>query len=338
MTDTVVSPPLTRIPRELGTFLGEVDPGKRTGTIPVGFPGKIGVVELTLAPDARSADLRTGFVSRYIKAPMYVSRPLYIDSGDRGEAFVYLRSTGGGLASNDRVRQDLVFEPGARATVTTQAATPVQRMDEGIAIQWTTLDVRAGAVCEYVPGQTILFGGSRLLQITDALVEPGGTLLAADIVMTGRLARGERNEFDAFGQVWTVRQPRGSEDDGRRGSGRSVPLLSDTLCVTGTEAESEMLMSRYPVWGTVLVVPPEKGAVPNLVAELRGAVASADQTAADSGEPEVEVGVSTLVDETGVMVRVAGNDPVAVEKAVGHAYSVARTVVLGRPAVDLRRM
>lgn len=319
----LTAPPLSRIPSEVRRYVGEGDVGKRTGTIPVGFPGKVGIADLTLAPDERAADRQTGFVDRFIKAPMYVSRPLYIDAGDTGEAFVYLRSTGGGLAANDRVRQKLTCEPGARATITTQAATPVQRMDEGLAIQWTTLDVRAGAICEYLPGQTILFGGSRLLQITDAVVEQGGALLAADVMLTGRLARGERNQFDALSQVWTIRQPR---------HGRSIPLLSDTLCVTGEGAQSQMLLSKYAVWGTVLAVPPEKSMVPRIVEELRTEVGRMP------GGADIEIGVSTLVEDYGVMVRIAGNDPVDVETAVRRSYSLIRKAVVGRAAIDLRRM
>ena len=298
------------VPYEMADVAGERSSG---GVMPVGRPGKVGVLDVTLG--VRGG--RTGVVSRFVKAPMQLTRPLYIDPSDPGEAFLYIRTTGGGLAQNDRIRQVLRLEPGARATVTTQAGTPVHRMDAGMASQWVSLHVADGAVCEYLPGQTILFAGSRLLQTTDVDVAPGGTVLAAEVMLTGRLARGEVNGFDTLAQRFRVTR-----------NGR--PLLSDTLCVTGATANSEMLLSRWAVWGTVLIVPPSPSDVPGLLDVLRGALpeASEDLTAA----------ASTMVGDEGVTVRVAGNDPVSVRSLVESVHSLARERLLGRPAVDLRRM
>lgn len=298
------------VPYEMADVAGERSSG---GVMPVGRPGKVGVLDVTLG--VRGG--RTGVVSRFVKAPMQLTRPLYIDPSDPGEAFLYIRTTGGGLAQNDRIRQVLRLEPGARATVTTQAGTPVHRMDAGMASQWVSLHVADGAVCEYLPGQTILFAGSRLLQTTDVDVAPGGTVLAAEVMLTGRLARGEVNGFDTLAQRFRVTR-------------NSRPLLSDTLCVTGATANSEMLLSRWAVWGTVLIVPPSPSDVPGLLDVLRGALpeASEDLTAA----------ASTMVGDEGVTVRVAGNDPVSVRSLVESVHSLARERLLGRPAVDLRRM
>jgi urease accessory protein len=298
------------VPHEMADVAGERSSG---GVMPVGRPGKVGVLDVTLG--VRGG--RTGVVSRFVKAPMQLTRPLYIDPSDPGEAFLYIRTTGGGLAQNDRIRQVLRLESGARATATTQAGTPVHRMDAGMASQWVSLHVADGAVCEYLPGQTILFAGSRLLQTTDVDVAPGGTVLAAEVMLTGRLARGEVNGFDTLAQRFRVTR-----------NGR--PLLSDTLCVTGATASSEMLLSRWAAWGTLLIVPSSPSDVPGLLDMLRGALpeASEDLTAA----------ASTMVGDEGVTVRVAGDDPVEVRGLVDRVHSVAREHLLGRPAVDLRRM
>lgn len=307
---SALTPP---VPHEMADIAGEHSSG---GVMPVGRPGKVGVLDVTLG--VRGG--RTGVASRFVKAPMQLTRPLYIDPADPGEAFLYIRTTGGGLAQNDRIRQAVRLESGARATVTTQAGTPVHRMDAGMASQWVSLHVADGAVCEYLPGQTTLFAGSRLLQTTDAEVAPGGTLLAAEVMLTGRLARGEVNGFDALAQRFRVTR-----------GGR--PLLSDTLCVTGAAAQSEMLLSRWPVWGTVLLVPPSPPSpsdVPALLAAVRDALPDA--------RPELTAAASTMVADAGVTVRVAGEDPVTVRSVVGEVHSLAREHLLGRPAVDLRRM
>ncbi len=306
------------VPWEIERYLSaESAENTADGVVPVGRPGKVGVLEVTLGVDEHDV---TGVASRFVKAPMQLTRPLYVDRSDRGEAFVYVRTTGGGLAQNDRIRQIIRLEPGARATVTTQAGTPVHRMNAGFASQWVSLHVPDGAVCEYLPGQSILFAGSRLLQTTDAVVDPGGTLLAAEVMLTGRLARGERDGFDLLSQGFRVER-----------SGR--PLLSDTLCVVGAgQGNNEMQLSGWPVWGTVLIVPPSPDVVPTLLAEIRTVLESTESRSGDSAA------ASTMVGDEGVTVRVTGDDPVSVRALVGMVHGTARQVILGRPAMDLRRM
>ncbi|OLT51897.1 urease accessory protein [Corynebacterium sp. CNJ-954] len=306
------------VPHEMADVAGERSSG---GVMPVGRPGKVGVLDVTLG--VRGG--RTGVVSRFVKAPMQLTRPLYIDPSDPGEAFLYIRTTGGGLAQNDRIRQVLRLESGSRATVTTQAGTPVHRMDAGMASQWVSLHVADGAVCEYLPGQTILFAGSRLLQTTDVDVAPGGTVLAAEVMLTGRLARGEVNGFDTLAQRFRVTR-----------NGR--PLLSDTLCVTGATANSEMLLSRWPVWGTVLIVPSAGSAgtsVKKLLVSVRELLV---EQCAGTDAGDLTAAASTMVGDAGLTVRVAGEDPVAVRAVVDAVHDHARRALLGRPAVDLRRM
>ncbi len=304
---SALTPP---VPHEMVDIAGERSVG---GVMAVGRPGKVGVLDVTLGVK----DGRTGVSSRYVKAPMQLTRPLYIDPSGPGEAFLYIRTTGGGLAQNDRIRQVVTLPPDAQATVTTQAGTPVHRMDAGMASQWVSLHVAGGAVCEYLPGQTILFGGSRLLQTTDVEVAPGGTVLAAEVMLTGRLARGERNGFDALAQRFRVTR------DGR-------PLLSDTLCVTGATARSEMLLARWAVWGTVLIVPASPSDVPGLLAVLRDDLPTASE--------QLTAVASTMVADEGITVRVAGDDPVSVRLVVEAVHGLARERLLGRPAIDLRRM
>lgn len=324
------------VPWEFAGFVGEVDAVTDAaaavltdGVQPVGRPGKVGVLDLGLTVDAGSPVEKTGVTTRFVKAPMQFTRPLYIDPSDRGEAFVYLRLTGGGLAQNDRVRQRIRLGDGSRALVTTAAGTPVYRMNAGLATQWVSLSVGEDAVCEYLPGQNILFAGSRLLQVTEVSLAPSATFLAAEVVLTGRLARGERDRFDALGQCWRI------ERGGR-------PLLSDSLCIVDVGAgRSEMLLSQWPVWGTVFIVPPVGGSGPSPVPvkELLAAVReSLVERCADTDPAALTAAASTMVGDAGITVRVAGEDPVGVRAVVDAAYDLARRRILGRPAVDLRRM
>ncbi|MEL4212681.1 urease accessory protein UreD [Corynebacterium bovis] len=336
---SALTPP---VPPELDRFLAATDPrpgdatARRSGVQAVGRPGKVGVIHGALGVGASG---HTVLRDRFVKAPMHLTRPLYVDPTDPDHACVYLCMTGGGIAENDRIGQRFRVASGASATVTTQEATNVHRMNAGFGSQWTVVEQEPGSVVEYLPWHTTLFAGSRLVQSTDFDVAPGATLMASEVLLVGRLARGECHEFDAL--ALTSRVVR----DG-------LPLMSDTVCVVGRgSGTSEMLFSRWPVWGTLLIVPAEPDGgrgTDAVVAAVRDACPTtsligsyrAGQPGEVAGRPdrEVVVGVTTMVADQGVVVRVAGHSPVAVRATVQRAHDVARWILLGRPAFDLRCM
>lgn len=238
------------IPREVRRFVeadnARVASGRKaSGVLGVGKPGKVGVLDLTLG--AGESTGRTGVKERFVKAPMSLTRPLYVDPADDKHAVVYLRTTGGGLAENDRIRQRITLEAGADATVTTQAATNVHRMNAGLACQWTSFELGEGAHLEYLPGHTTMYGGARLVQLTEFDVPATASLIAGEITLAGRLARGEAHQFDALSLAMRVTR------DER-------PLLSDNFVVVGADSGRDlMLWGAYPVWGTLVAVLPQAG-------------------------------------------------------------------------------
>ncbi|CAM5381615.1 hypothetical protein CVAR21S_02734 [Corynebacterium variabile] len=67
------------MPWEFASFLEDAEDAASDGVQPVGRPGKVGVLDLSLGVDAASSVQKTGVTSRYVKAPMQFTRPLYID-------------------------------------------------------------------------------------------------------------------------------------------------------------------------------------------------------------------------------------------------------------------
>ncbi|MBC2682351.1 urease accessory protein UreD [Corynebacterium sp. 4HC-13] len=306
------------IPREVRAFLDREAPSKHSGVLAVGQPGKVGVLELTLGVGQSG---RTGLRERFAKAPMSLTRPLYVDPCDKNHAVLYLRTTGGGLAENDRIRQKFVLEEGARATVSTQAATNVHRMNAGVATQWVSFSLGPNACLEYFPGHTTLYGGSRLVQLTECDVPSTASVIAGEMTLLGRVARGEVHEFDAFSLGLRVTR------DGR-------PLLADTVVTVGAgNGRNLMVWGDYPVWGTILAVTPSAFSTPpaQLMDMCRSAVA-------EIRREDIVAGVSTLVGGAGVMVRIAGYSSVGVREVMGALHDVLRQKILGKSSFDLRRM
>ena len=279
--------------------------------LPVGSPGKVGVLELGF----RRVGERTELTHRFQKSPLQVMRPLYGDRGAPGVPTVYVMSTGGGIVGGDRLRLDLDVGPDAHALVTTQAATKVHRAEHEYASQVVGVDVADGGVCEYLPDALIPFGGSRFHQHIEARVAAGGTLVLADVVAAGRLGRGECWELGAYSS--TVEISRGPE-----------PLVVDTTRLVGSERGGGVaVMGEARAVGTLFVVTDRVPA-----GELADLLHSAVEAVAG-----VSGGASTLPEESGAWVRVLGHDTDRVEDAVTAAWSAARLAYAGLPAPELRK-
>ena len=119
-------------------------------------------------------------------------------------------TTSGGLTGGDRIELDLAVRQGARAVITTQAAEKIYRS----AGEPCNVDVRITAGkktwMEWMPQETILFDGARLRRATTVRATDGARIMAGEILVFGRLARGEVFRNGALRDAWTV------ERDGRR--------------------------------------------------------------------------------------------------------------------------
>lgn len=294
------------------------------GALPVGSPGKVGVLDLDFCVDARG---RTVLAERFQKSPLQVMRPLYIDPVLDRMPTVYVMSTGGGIVGGDRLDMDVRLGEGAHALITTQAANRVHRMDVGYATQNVELRLGAGAVCELLPDPIIPYGGSRFQQRLRAEVPADAVLIAAEILTAGRVAHGETWEVDAYVSTVEISRPDGT------------PLVVDTTLVTRDLAGHPLVAGAADAIGSLFVVAP--GPANDLASVMRGA---ADLVAGQSHEVEgrphaadVRCGVSTLPHGCGAWLRVLGSGQENVEAAVQAVWSAARQHVLGVAAPELRK-
>ena len=116
-----------------------------------------------------------------------------------------LLTTSGGLAGGDRVRISVGVEDSAKAVVTTQAAEKIYRSLGPETHVDIALTVTSNAWLEWLPQETILFDRARLSRRTSAEIEAGGRLLAAEMIVFGRTARGERMSAGLLHDRWTIR-------------------------------------------------------------------------------------------------------------------------------------
>ncbi|WP_439577011.1 urease accessory protein UreD [Elioraea sp.] len=134
------------------------------------------------------------------RAPM---RALFPDREPGEPPLATLVNTAGGLTGGDAIAQEIGVAAGS-ATVTTAAAEKVYRSLGPDARVTTRLEVAAGALLEWLPQETILFDGARLDRRLTMALAPGARLLAAEILVFGRNARGERYRRGRLSERWHV--------------------------------------------------------------------------------------------------------------------------------------
>jgi urease accessory protein len=137
-------------------------------------------------------------------------RVLFPAPEDPAVPVAVLVTTSGGLVGGDRLAIAATVGDGAAALMTSQAAEKVYRstgLDCRVDVELT---VGANARLEWLPHESILFEGARLRRRVAADVAEGGRLLAGEILVLGRAARGERLTHGLARDAWEVRR------DGRR--------------------------------------------------------------------------------------------------------------------------
>ncbi|HET7094217.1 MAG TPA: urease accessory protein UreD [Thermomicrobiales bacterium] len=295
------------LPPDLRRMAGRVVP------LDVGAPGKVGLLELEMAPVAG----KTRITRRYQQAPLYIFSPLYIDPARPDMAFVYLLHQGGGIVQGDRYRFDLVCKPGVAAHVTTQAATKLYRMERDFATQWTEIAVGADAVLEYLPDPVIPFRDARFHQRTRLVIDPTATAIVGETLLPGRVAYGERHAYTLFTSRTDAVAPDGSL------------LFADRIAFDPTRRplQTPGRLGPYDVFATLFVAAP-RPAPAELVARLRAALAP---------HADVLAGASELPNQCGAAVRILGPSSLPVKRAFDAAWRAARLATLGVPPPDRRK-
>jgi len=155
-------------------------------------------------------DGRTRLADLYQRDPCRVLFP-QPEPGEPPQAV--LITTSGGVTDGDSLKMAIEVGPGASAVATTQAAEKIYRAAKGgghCAID-VAVRVAEGACLDWLPQETIVFQGARLKRRTVAEVEPGGALLACEMVVLGRAASGERFQSGLLLDSWSVRRPARSQ-------------------------------------------------------------------------------------------------------------------------------
>lgn len=252
-----------------------------------------GRAELVLAAAPGGARLRHLFHA----APLRLLFPA-TDPGD--PTLGALVNVAGGLAGGDALAMRLTLQGGARFTATTPAAEKIYRSLGTQTRISSEIAVGDGACCEWLPQETILFDGARLARRLDIALAPDARLLAAEMLVLGRAARGESLTAGALADRWQVRR------DGRLVWADALRLADPT----------EALGARFALGGA--------GALATLL------LAAPDAAAYRAQARDLSGGGASLVAPGLLVARWAG-EAGAVRAALGTAIAALREAAFGHP-------
>lgn len=215
----------------------------------------------------------------------------------------------GGIAGGDRLR--FAVEAGARTRVsaTTQAAEKIYRSTGAVSRIDIALGAGPGAALEWMPQETILFDGARLRRTTVVDLAADARLIAAEIVVFGRIARGERFARGLLHDAWRVRR------DGRL-------VWADALRLDGDVAA---VVDRPASFGSAAALATVIYAGPDAAAHLEAARAML--AAAEGG---LRTGASCIGEV--LVARMFGPRPQDVRRCHAAFWSAFRAAALGFPA------
>lgn len=221
--------------------------------------GKASLVVAAVDGRNRIADLAQSGAARLLFPGIAAGAPL--------EAVVV--NTAGGLTGGDRFRVSIRAEAGAAVVATTQAGEKVYRSLGPAAAVTTRLAVEPRAALHWLPQETILFEGSRIRRSLDVAIAADAALLAAEMVVLGRGAMGERLSTGTFLDSWRIRR-----------GGRLV-FAEETRLAGNLRAEiaRPATLNGATSFATVLMVAPS---APDRLAELRALLDRSDVEAGAS--------------------------------------------------------
>ncbi|MBW4591601.1 MAG: urease accessory protein UreD [Brasilonema angustatum HA4187-MV1] len=186
---------------------------------------------------------------QYTAYPLRVSPVFYLDDADFQRAYLYVMSTSPGLLAQDKLNISLQLADHTSVYLTEQAATKVHSMPIAGSKATTNyeIEIGEGATLEFVPEPLILFADASLEQTINIKIHPTGRLFLSEMILPGRLARGEFYQFQYYfsrlqvtstcGELWFT--------DAMRLEGKRNPFTKTNL------------FASSPVLGNVIIVLPE---------------------------------------------------------------------------------
>ena len=260
---------------------------------------------------------RTILAEMSSEEPFHVQRAIHCDEHLPEMAYLYMMSSSGGILGGDSHHVEITMKEDTMAHVTTQGATRIYGMRAEGASLATDVVLGENSYLEFMPDQTIPYGGSSYSQTARISASRTATLVYVDVITSGRHAMGESFQYDMFRTDVTARDEAGDL------------IFWDAAVLEPKRRDMAKcgVLDGYTVTGSVYVLAPE-----SRTAGLHDVIDSLV-----SGNDAVPGGASMMRDNAGVLVRLLGTQTRAVMGVARRVAGVVREEMLGAPLCDDRK-
>lgn len=292
------------IPRELRPYLTEPQ-AMRTGV-----PGKTGYLRMDFELDSNGKSILRNLDRR---VPIIVQQALYFDEELPDIPCVYILSSGGQNVDGDRYEQNISVGKNAMAFVSTGAATKLAEMRYNHSSMQQVFTLHEGAYLEYLPEPTIPCRHTRFISNTKLIVHPTASLFYSEIFMAGRKYH---NQGELFQYDMLSLSTHGLRHDGTH-------LFYEKMLIEPhkNDIRNIGIMSRYDVLGNAFIVAP-----PDIAKTIYSLISPNIDAYSNTA-----IGITTLPNDSGLLVRILGIEAGPVKKLMRHICSITRTCVKGKP-------
>ena len=284
-------------------------------SLPVTSPAQTSPqLSLRVACAANSQIRDRSFIAhQYASYPFRLSNALALAPDDPQRVYAYIMNAGPGLLAGDDLRMGVEVCDRASLYLTDQSATKVHSKPTGAPSAQVHCDLKVGrqAYLEYVLEPIILFPAAALKQTTQIHLHAQAHLVLSEIVVPGRLAKGEFYVFDSFESRLQVRSPEG------------VLQFTDTQKLLGQSNpfRTHCFLTDYPVLGNFLIISPDLD-----LAQLSQLIHATDVCRNIPGNT-LQIGSSPLPNCHGLFVRAMATQASVLKYFQHHVLSIARQLL-----------
>ncbi len=139
---------------------------------------------------------RTVLAEQSFRAPYHLSKPYWDNAANA--LLVQVVNPTAGILEGDALEMSVAVNEGAALLLTTPSASRVFQMKTGSATCRQKFSVARGGWLEVWPEPLVPHLGSRYRQTTELNVAAGGELMFADVLLPGRVARGEKWAWESL--------------------------------------------------------------------------------------------------------------------------------------------
>ncbi len=142
---------------------------------------------------------KTIITHKYANHPLSISRPFYLDNY-QNRAYLYLGNNSPGLFPQDDFHFSFDCGENTQLYLTDRAANKVHPHNNLSNIAQVNFEfkIAGGAYVEFVPEFLILYRDAALKQVTKIKMNSSSSLFLSEIILPGRLARGESYLFHSY--------------------------------------------------------------------------------------------------------------------------------------------